>query len=68
VLRPQVEEPDAARVTNLHVPVFNTDGRVGLMLHVGGFHSLDNNGLAELVADVRNVANRITALDTGDAH
>jgi flavin reductase (DIM6/NTAB) family NADH-FMN oxidoreductase RutF len=67
LLRPQVEEPDAARVRNVHVPVFNTDHRVGLVLHVGGFNSLDNTALTALVADVKNVANRISELAAGKA-
>jgi hypothetical protein len=63
-----VEEPDAERVRNLHVPVFTPDGRAGLFLHVGGFGSLDQAALAALVADVKGVATQITELAASRLH
>jgi DNA-binding IclR family transcriptional regulator len=63
-----VEEPDAARVRNVHVPVFTPDGRAGLFLHVGGFRSLDQAVLAALVADVKGVAAQITDLAANQLH
>ncbi|WP_285313463.1 flavin reductase [Pseudarthrobacter sp. fls2-241-R2A-168] len=59
---PQVDERDAARVRNVHVPVFDASGRVGLVLHVGGFEPLDNERLAEFVAEVKSLAGNISKL------
>ena len=59
---PQVEEPDAARVRNVHVPVFDASGRVGLVLHVGGFEPLDNARLTEFVTEVQSLAGNISKL------
>jgi flavin reductase (DIM6/NTAB) family NADH-FMN oxidoreductase RutF/DNA-binding IclR family transcriptional regulator len=58
--QPQIVDPEAARVKNLHVPVLGPDGRAALFLNVGGFSTLDNAGLAELVAGVKDVARRIS--------
>jgi flavin reductase (DIM6/NTAB) family NADH-FMN oxidoreductase RutF len=68
LLHPKVEELDAGRVRNVHVPVFNTDERVGLVLHVGGFNPLDSHALRELVTDVRGIANRISQLAAVEAN
>ena len=62
---PQIEEPDARCVRNLHVPVFGRDGRAGVFLNVGGFPALDKRGLAELTADVKGLAGRISGLSAG---
>lgn len=58
---PQAES-DAARVRNLHVPVFGPDGRAGLFLNIGGFPPLDKSALAELIADAQSVAARISSM------
>jgi hypothetical protein len=63
-----VEEPDAERVRNVHVPVFTPEGRAGLFLHVGGFRSLDQAALAALVADVKRVAGEISELAARPVH
>ena len=57
---PQIAEPDTARVRNVHVPVLSPDGRAALFLNVGGFSARDKDTLAQLVADVKDVANQIS--------
>lgn len=61
---PQITEPEAAHVRNVHVPVLGPDGRAALFLNVGGFPTLDRDALAELVADVKQVAGQISASST----
>ena len=61
------EETDPRSVRNLHVPVFGPDGRVGVVLNVGGFPALDASRLSALIADVRSVAERIGTLSNGPA-
>ena len=62
---PPLEHGDAGRVRNIHVPVQGPDGRVGVVLNVSGFAPLDQAGLDAFVADIRDVAVRITAAITG---
>nr|WP_281271737.1 flavin reductase [Nocardioides immobilis] len=56
----QFEAADADRVRNVHVPVLGPDGRVGVVLNVGGFTPLDAASLSDLIADVRTVADNIS--------
>jgi len=54
-------------VRNVHVPVLGPEGRVGVVLNVGGFPPLDGSRLADLIADVRAVAGRMADIQ-GSAH
>lgn len=62
---PQFEKTDARSVRNMHVPVFGPDGRVGVVLNVGGLPPLDASRLSGLISDVRSVAERIASLSGG---
>ena len=62
---PQFDQADPRSVRNIHVPVFGPDGRVGVVLTVGGFPPLDGRRLTGLISDVRSVAERIGTLTGG---
>ena len=61
----QFEATEAEHIRNVHVPVLGPDGRVGVVLNVGGFTPLDAGTLAEFIADVRAVAERISLRSGG---
>jgi flavin reductase (DIM6/NTAB) family NADH-FMN oxidoreductase RutF/DNA-binding IclR family transcriptional regulator len=55
----EFERVEPEQVRNIHVPVLGPDGRVGVVLNVGGFPPLDRAGLAHLIEEVRAVARQM---------
>jgi flavin reductase (DIM6/NTAB) family NADH-FMN oxidoreductase RutF/DNA-binding IclR family transcriptional regulator len=59
---PEIGPEDARRVLSIHMPVFGPDGRVALTFNLGSFESVDLDRLNEMIARLRESADRVTAM------
>jgi flavin reductase (DIM6/NTAB) family NADH-FMN oxidoreductase RutF len=59
---PEIGPKDARRVLTIHMPVFGPDRRVALTFNLGGFGSVELEKLNDMIARLRESADRVTGL------
>ena len=59
---PEIGPEDARRVLTVHMPVFGPDRRVALTFNLGSFGSVELEKLNEMIARLRESADRVTEL------